>query len=299
MNKFSLIITTYNEAKSIHTWCHSVLGLEVLPNEIVIVDSLSSDETISIIKKVFEKSNIDIRIISEKCNISKGRNIAIKNCSYNNVLITDAGVRLDKYWSKFLLEKLKYSKVVAGYYKYTGTNPVQKAYSDLFYKRSEDVNNFLPSSRSLALKKEVWQSVGGYDERYDIGEDTHFDLLIKEQGYEILFCPEAFVSWDVRDSFKAVFIQQFKYSMWDGLIKQNVAGHIKIFVYYMFICIAPFLFDFGWLISFVLFSVPYIRKVFKDEKRFSYILYKFILATLCPIVKAIGFSYGFIFKRVA
>ena len=41
---------------------------------------------------------------------------------------------------------------------------------------------FLPSGRSIAFKKSAWKEVGGYPENLYTGEDTLFDLKLKEKG---------------------------------------------------------------------------------------------------------------------
>lgn len=295
MNNVSLIITTYNEENSIRDWCMSIKSQSDLPEEVVVVDSTSSDRTVEIIKQELTDV-LSLKVIIEKCNISRGRNIAITNASYENILITDAGVRLGSGWVKVLRKELSTHQVVAGYYKYTGTTATQCAYRDLYYVEANtiDPNDFMPSSRSLALKKHVWESVGGYNEKFDIGEDTDFDIKIKKEGFKIKFCPEALVSWDVRDKLSAVFLQQYKYSYWDGIISQNEAGHYKLF--FIFI-IQSVLFTYSIYyglsyFSFIFFGFNYFRKFLSDRNRLNSILVKLILSITLPIIKAVSFMVG-------
>ncbi|KZN51388.1 glycosyltransferase [Pseudoalteromonas luteoviolacea] len=292
--KLSLVITTFNEAKTIREWCKSLKSQTLQPDEVVVVDSDSSDSTVNIIKE--ELSNfLDLKVIVEKCNISRGRNLAISNASHENILITDAGVKLSCNWVELMSSALSNHDAVAGYYMYSGDNSLQKAYKELFYKSVKEVepSEFLPSSRSLALKKHVWSDVGGYNEDFDIGEDTEFDLKIKSAGYTFHFCPEAMVSWDVRESLFKTYKQHYNYSLWDGVIGQNQFGHLRLgLIFLSQIIFAALFFIYLGVFSFSVFFLHYFVKFFKDENRFRHIRYKVALSVGIPIVKAVAFCFG-------
>ena len=53
--KISLICTTYNEEKSIGKLIESMLNQSRLPDEIIIADSLSTDNTVKIIRSFKSK----------------------------------------------------------------------------------------------------------------------------------------------------------------------------------------------------------------------------------------------------
>ena len=76
---------------------------------------------------------------------------------------------------------------------------------------------FLPSSRSLAFRKQVWERVGGYPEWLSFaGEDTFFDLSARlHQGWWA-FVPQAVVYWHAPNSLSKLYRTQFRYSKGDG-----------------------------------------------------------------------------------
>ena len=303
-SKISLVITTYNEAESIQAWCLSVLDQTVLPDEVIIVDSKSSDGTVNIVKSMFCDALFELILISEKCNISKGRNIAIRSAQNEFIAITDGGVILNNNWLELILSDLFDHDVVAGYYDYSGDLIIQKVYRELYYTQPDDVNpqTFLPSSRSLGIKKSVWESVNGYNERFVIGEDTDFDLKILKQGFDIKFNPKAIVRWATRDSLKSIIIQQFKYSYWDAIIGQNVKGHMLLSLYsFMFVLSLVLigvtsdssLFIF---ISFFIFISPILIKFIKRKLSFSDVACKVLVVTGCILAKGVGFICGIVMK---
>jgi len=91
MSKVSVIIITFNEEKNIEECLLSVLWAD----EIIVVDSCSSDNTINIAKKYTQKI-----IITENISYGLKRNIGIDNASYDWIFWLDADERTDKSLSE-------------------------------------------------------------------------------------------------------------------------------------------------------------------------------------------------------
>lgn len=219
----SLICTLKNEESSIREFLNSLLSQSRSPDEIIIVDGGSIDQTAKIIRSYIEK-NVQIKlIIKEGVNIAEGRNIAIKNTKHNIIASTDAGCRLDEKWLENLIRPFKEdptTDVVAGWYEADDRTEFEKCVAELTYPKLERIlknyNNFLPSSRSVAFKKECWNNVGGYPEWLYTAEDTLLDINFKKAGYKFIFAPNAVVYWKVRPNLKSFFKQHFLYSRGNG-----------------------------------------------------------------------------------
>ena len=54
---------------------------------------------------------------------------------------------------------------------------------------------FLPATRSMAFRKEVWKKIGGFDENLSHNEDYAFANKIKKLGFKIKFVQDAVVNW--------------------------------------------------------------------------------------------------------
>ncbi len=140
--KFSLITTVFNEEESIKKFIKSLNEQTEYPDEFIIVDGGSSDKTIEILSNELT-SKIPFNIIMDKsCNkkysngpIAKGRNIAIENANYENILVTDAGCILDQDWIKEMKKSFieNNADVVSGWYKANITNEFQKNIADIFF----------------------------------------------------------------------------------------------------------------------------------------------------------------------
>src|SRR5271156_6757045 len=90
--KLALISTVYNEGESIERWINALRKQTAQPDEFVIVDGGSTDETVLRLKEGFAKEGFAApRIIVQPCNIAQGRNLAIKNTSHDLIVSLDAG----------------------------------------------------------------------------------------------------------------------------------------------------------------------------------------------------------------
>ena len=111
--KISFITTIYNEEKTIKIFFDSLLSQSKLPNEILIVDGMSTDQTVAKIKSYeskIKKKKIKFTLLIKKGNRSVGRNEAIKNATGEIIVCSDAGNILDKNWLKNISAPFKNKK---------------------------------------------------------------------------------------------------------------------------------------------------------------------------------------------
>ena len=217
----SLIMTVRNEAASLRGLLDSVLSGTLLPDEIVIVDGGSTDGTQAIAQGYSEK--IPLRLIEQPgANISEGRNAAIAAALYDVIAVTDAGVRLDPGWLELLTAPLLRPSsgidVVSGWFAADPQTPFERAMGATVLPALEDVKpySFLPSSRSVAFRKDAWRDVGGYPEWLDYSEDLVFDLALRDAGKRFEFVPQAVVHFRPRGSLRAFYLQYYRYARGDG-----------------------------------------------------------------------------------
>lgn len=221
--KVSLISTIFNEGENAHQWLESLLHQSRLPDEIVIADGGSTDDTVEIIESFALTSPVEINVIrAQGANIAQGRNIAIRNASHPIIACTDFGCVLDRDWLRFLVMPFEIDpgiEVSAGYYQIAEQTTLDRLISHLFDidPDSLDPQTFLPSSRSLAMTKEFWNSAGRYPEWLtDAGEDTLFDFHAKSRKSRWAFVPGAKVFWQSPKSWKKLLRTYYRYAVGDG-----------------------------------------------------------------------------------
>lgn len=235
--KCSLITTVFNESASIASFINCLNNQTTLPDEIVIVDGGSTDDTVAIIRKTIT-CNVPLKLVVDvSCNrkhsiapVAKGRNVAIDAASFEYILITDAGCVLDKSWvSEMKNGFVAGFDVVAGNYKAQIGNKFQNYLADVFCPNIvvTDPKKFLPSSRSLGIRKDIWRRVGGYPLNSYTAEDTKFDLLMYEITDKICFAEKAVVYWELPKNFGELWRKTFNYGVGDGI--QRVSLHRYLF----------------------------------------------------------------------
>jgi hypothetical protein len=106
-------------------------------------------------------------------------------------------------------------------------------------RRDVDPQTFLPSSRSVAFRKPVWEAVGGYPEWLDFSEDVVFDLKVRERFGAFRFAPEAVVHFRPRGSLPALAKQYYRYARGDG--KANLFPRQHAVRYFAYLVAAPLL----------------------------------------------------------
>jgi len=216
----SLVITVYNEINSLVDLFDSISRQLTPPREVIIVDAGSTDGSLDYINSQhehFQQMNINLRVIVSKgANIAKGRNIGISESSEDVIAITDAGCRLKDDWYQQITEQLVLNNAdfVGGFFKPVAVGKTQSILAALT-TTSKPTSSFIPSSRSIAFKKEIWRKAGGYPEDLRWGEDTLFaKRCIKQGRYHI--AGDAIVHWKVRSGFREIWLQFFRYSLGDG-----------------------------------------------------------------------------------
>jgi glycosyltransferase involved in cell wall biosynthesis len=216
----SVIVTVKNEASSIGRLLSSLSHQTVSPFEVVFVDGGSTDDTVERIKSYHDRLPITL-LVREGTNISQGRNEAIRAGSGEIIASTDAGVRLAPQWLEELTRPLLEDPsidVVSGFFLPDPQTAFETAMGATVLPVEDDVDpdSFLPSSRSVAFRKEAWDKVGGYPEWLDYCEDLVFDFALLDAGCQFSFAPQAVVHFRPRSSLGAFWRQYFQYARGDG-----------------------------------------------------------------------------------
>ncbi len=239
VQRVSVICTVFNEAETIEALWRSLLSQTRLPNEVVIVDGGSTDGTLEKLERLAQGAGLPLRVISRPgCNISEGRNVAIRAAQGELIVGVDAGVRLAKDWLAELVapfERADPPDVVAGFFVADPHSIFELALGAVTLPRLEEINpaTFNPSSRSVAFRRAAWQKVGGYPEWLDYCEDLLFDFALRDGGYRFAFAPRAVVHFRPRKTLKAFFKQYYRYARGDGKADFYLYRHLVRYATYL------------------------------------------------------------------
>lgn len=213
----SLAIPARDEERSIGQLLESVMAQRKLPDEVIITDAGSKDNTVKIAESYAVKGCPVVVIRAGEAYPGKARNVAIQNSAGPIIALTDAGVTLNTIWLSELLKKMEADSsvdVVFGVFE-PRSDTLFKKYSSIAFapkKRLIDGKKIRTFSvASMLLKKKVWESVGGFPDLRST-EDKIFLEKIKSGGYKTAFAPEAVATWDVPGTPGELFSKFYLYS---------------------------------------------------------------------------------------
>jgi glycosyltransferase involved in cell wall biosynthesis len=204
----SIIVTVRNEAAHLSQLLESLVGQES-PFEVVLVDAFSEDRTPQIAREFEAKHPGLLRFFQARGKRGAGRNFGAKLAKGTYLVFTDGDCVVDSGWLASMRAGLKRSSVVAGKTITIG-NP---AYANLerveLYVGGMDLTH---PSCNLAYERQLFERLGGFDDRFVTAEDIDLNLRAVRAGASIQYCPEAVVYHNTRMNLTRFLIQAF----WNG-----------------------------------------------------------------------------------
>ncbi|MCP4357836.1 MAG: glycosyltransferase [Chloroflexi bacterium] len=257
MMPVSLIVTVKDEGEAIRPLLDSLIQQTRLPDEVVICDGGSKDNTLEIIAEYKRWLPLQL-LVAPGVNISQGRNLAINAAAGPIIAATDAGVVLSPCWLEEIVQPIEMGQtaVTAGWFEadpYTDFEVVMGA-TVLPTRQDIDPETFLPSSRSVAFLKNAWSYVGGYPEWLDYSEDLMFDFALREKYGAFVFVDTAVAYFRPRSSLTAFFKQYYNYSRGDGKANLWLLRHLVRYATY-------------------LIALPFILRLIWREKALGWVLF--------------------------
>jgi len=232
--KISVIIVTRNRAKMLSGCLESLVKQTRLPDEVVVVDNASSDNTKEVVLSF--KKKLPIKYVSEEqVGIPYARNRGIKEASGTLLLMLDDDCEADKYWVERMENAhKKYPKawVIQGR---THSLPRTKIYSlfaefgrflylrdsakkqtlrmiNFFSKEFEEETELLIcDTKNFSIKTSYLKKYNlSFDENFYRGSDTDLGKQILQKNGLIMFCPRVTVGHWERSSLKEFLKQQWQ-----------------------------------------------------------------------------------------
>ena len=308
----AVIATIKNEERSIQGLLDSLAAQARPPDEIVLVDGGSTDNTVQIIRshRLFHLGRVQV-LVQPGANISQGRNYAIAAATADIIASTDAGVRLSLDWLQELVAPFLSPAppdVVSGFFLPDPQSVFETAMGATVLPALADIDpeRFWPSSRSVAFRKAAWRMVGGYPEWLDYCEDLLYDFRLKEAGLRFAFAPRALAYFRPRSSLRAFFLQYYRYARGDGKADIYLKRHLARYATYL--VALPLLLTLGlafsrlwWLLlalgGVAMLWTPYRRLLpmlgpYNLGQRLAAILWVPVIRVTGDLAKMIGYPVG-------
>ena len=232
----SVVVCSYNGARTIRDCCEGLLRLEYPNFEVIVVNDGSSDATPEIV------SEYDFRLIStENRGLSNARNTGWQEARGEIVVYIDDDAYPDPHWLTYLaLAFMRTTHVGIGGPNLPppGDGPVADCVANapggpVHVLLSDTEAEHIPGC-NMAFRKTALQAIAGFDPQFrTAGDDVDVCWRLQQQGWTIGFSPAAMVWHHRRNSVRTYWKQQQGYGKAEALLerkwpeKYNVLGHLS------------------------------------------------------------------------
>ena len=189
----SIIIRAYNESQHIGRLLEGVRQQTVKDVEVILVDSGSTDSTVTIAESFSAKI---VHIPSAEFTFGRSLNLGIKSASRELIVIASAHVYpVYPDWLEKLLEPFQDNQVALAYGKQRGYEGSKYSEHQIFHQwypetGSHDQITAFCNNANAAIRKSLWEK-HNYDESLTGLEDLEWAKWVKGEKYKIAYVAEA------------------------------------------------------------------------------------------------------------
>ena len=294
--KVSVVLTALNEGSTIRKVILHLLEQTRRPDEIVICDGGSTDDTVPQLQQLIATGAPLKVVVSNGACRGAGRNRAIEASTNPLIALTDAGTIAHPRWLEHLLSPCIVNpsiEVVYGMVIPQMKDRFSRCLAALTIGHSHVNGRLCPTVASLLVRKRVWWDVGGFPEGLTTAEDLIFLDRLRAYAASSTQAPEAMVFWSIPSSLSAIFRRLSLYSrggLAAGFAKQWHYGTLRNCCIFAFLTLAGLLLHPGLLLGLPCFQglrvhkylrrMPWFRQHNLWEIVLNYLFSGLILATM-------------------
>jgi len=254
--KISVVIPVRNEATSIRSLLDRLLEQTLKPEEIVITDGGSTDNTVGIIEEYISKGT-PLRLVRTRMALpGRGRNLSAAQACSDWLAFTDAGVVPSTVWLESLAEAVTKNEevdVVYGSYEPIVDTLFKECAAIAYVPPLVEIDGTLMRPHSITsalMRKSVWEKAGGFPEHLRSAEDLLFMNRVAAMTSRISYAPQAVVRWSLQPTWWTTFKKFTVYSrnnILAGLWRDWQAAIFKRYGLLLLLSLPAFFVGWWWL----------------------------------------------------
>lgn len=177
----SIIVPTFNSELLMQDFLDSCLRSKFKDFEIIVNDEVRSTDKLKSVCGEYEKNGLRITYIKENRSMAQGRKRGAEEARGTFLLHLDSDMQLTPSLLDECIEKSK---------KYDALVIPEESFGTTFWARCKWLEKKcfqgVEQLESLRfIKKDIYNKLGGHDERMVFSEDKDFDLRVRATGYKI------------------------------------------------------------------------------------------------------------------
>ncbi|MBX3397740.1 MAG: glycosyltransferase family 2 protein [Gemmataceae bacterium] len=224
----SVIVPVRNESRSIRATLQSLLTQEFPTEEfeVIVADGCSTDDTVPIVREL-QRDHPNLKLVHNPNRWSSaGRNLGLRQMTGRVAVVVDGHCHVpDRSYLRNVIKAFAASgadclgrpqpldapdptpfqaAVSIARSSRLGHNPD----SDIFSNEAKFVE---PQSTAVAYRREVFDTIGFFDPRFDACEDVEFNQRVHDAKLTCYFTPDIRIVYDPRSTPKGLFRQLGRY----------------------------------------------------------------------------------------
>ena len=232
--KVSLIMPALNESGSIASAFATIRAQTRLPDEVVIADGGSTDDTVAKARAEDGVAGIRVIVVDNPARFcGGGRNAAVRAASGDILVGMDFGNRADPDYIRRMVEVFANdpaAEYVGGPHFPIIETPFERAYAAIVDHWACIVPTipperlitmvgaeFMPGGMNLAFRRTLWERSGGFCEWAGSCDDVLFGLRVRAMGGKIVPTPYAIMHYHMGHTTRETWRRLFNYARWSGL----------------------------------------------------------------------------------
>ena len=235
----SVIVPAYNAEATLPALLDSLSTQSYKDYEVVVIDDFSCDRT----SRIASDHQCKLITLSENHGPAYCRNIGVKNASGEILAFTDSDCRVAPGWLKNIYERFRQNDIEAimGRLALMPSTLLGDSISAIGFPAGGslgfekiwkvDQKGFTDSlsSCNCAVRKDVFDKIGGFDESfpYPGGEDSLLAYALRRLNYRIKYCPDVLVFHAARDSLIGFLKWQFRRGISSYIFSTKVSNNAK------------------------------------------------------------------------
>ncbi len=303
-----------NESGRVKATMEAILASSRLPDEIIIADGLSDDDTVAQFL-AYQKQKVPIKVVeNHKIYSGGGRNAGVSASSGEIIVFTDCGNPVAQNWLAEMLrpfEEQENVDIVCGVFEPLVTTDYEHCVAAIQYAQNYQISDYtelernelipriiLPGGGTIAMTRETFNEIEGYPEWLHRAQDKLFSRKAYALGKSVVVNFNARIAHHMRSNPKEVFKLTYEYGRGNGRSRYLNPHFFKLILVYGVIVILllfSFLFAKAGLLSLIIL-VAYslysgLRKVIHKDQKLQKIQYIWLTpAVLFP--RDLGVIFG-------